>query len=78
MQASEGPLPTEHNSTAFLAIGVMEKNEHTPEFNETEYIGYVYENSPKGTQIKASPNLLEPLRIAAVDEDVDVVRMQLL
>ncbi|XP_072038165.1 protocadherin-15-like isoform X3 [Amphiura filiformis] len=71
VKASEGPLPTQHNSSAFLAIGVMEKNEYTPEFNETEYIGYVYENSPEGTQIKASPNSQEPLRIAAVDQDID-------
>lgn len=66
------PLPVFAN----LQIEVLDENNQAPYFLETSYHGYVSEASPVGTTISTNASLSAPLAIAALDNDVEEVRIK--
>ncbi|XP_078577750.1 protocadherin-15-like isoform X4 [Branchiostoma floridae x Branchiostoma japonicum] len=63
---------------ANLLITVLDLNDHTPEFDEREYVGFVAENSVAGTTVVTREDGAEPLEIRAVDLDGTEVMYSLL
>lgn len=63
------PLP----AFADLVIEILDENNQAPYFQFVTYQGYVSESSPVGTTISASANLSSPLKIIALDNDIEEV-----
>eukprot|EP00058_Branchiostoma_floridae_P028223 XP_002613714.1 hypothetical protein BRAFLDRAFT_130689 [Branchiostoma floridae] len=63
---------------ANLLITVLDLNDHTPEFDEREYVGFVGENSVAGTTVVTREDGAEPLEIRAMDLDGTEVMYSLL
>lgn len=63
------PLP----AYADLIIEILDENNQAPYFQFATYQGYVSESSPVGTTISASANLIAPLGIIALDNDIEEV-----
>ncbi|XP_072246982.1 protocadherin-15-like [Leuresthes tenuis] len=61
------PLP----AYADLIIEILDENNQAPYFEFATYQGYVSESSPVGTTISASANLSTPLRVIALDNDIE-------
>uniref|UniRef100_A0A3Q3WLX9 Protocadherin-15 n=1 Tax=Mola mola TaxID=94237 RepID=A0A3Q3WLX9_MOLML len=61
------PLP----AYADLIIEILDENNQAPYFQFATYQGYVSESSPVGTTISASANLIAPLGIIALDNDIE-------
>uniref|UniRef100_A0A3P8WDW9 Protocadherin-15 n=1 Tax=Cynoglossus semilaevis TaxID=244447 RepID=A0A3P8WDW9_CYNSE len=61
------PLP----AFADLVIEILDENNQAPYFQFVTYQGYVSESSPVGTTISASANLSSPLKIIALDNDIE-------
>nr|XP_015202388.1 PREDICTED: protocadherin-15 isoform X4 [Lepisosteus oculatus] len=61
------PLPAFAN----LHIEVLDENNQAPYFQLSTYQGYIIESSPVGTTISNSANLTAPLRIIALDNDIE-------
>ncbi|XP_061645616.1 protocadherin-15-like isoform X3 [Phyllopteryx taeniolatus] len=61
------PLP----AYADLVVEILDENNQAPYFQFVTYQGYVSESSPVGTTISAGVNLTTPLRIVALDNDVE-------
>uniref|UniRef100_A0A8I3XF49 Protocadherin-15 n=1 Tax=Callithrix jacchus TaxID=9483 RepID=A0A8I3XF49_CALJA len=63
------PLP----AFASLHIEILDENNQSPYFTMPSYQGYILESAPVGATISDSPNLTSPLRIVALDKDVEDV-----
>ncbi|XP_069467342.1 protocadherin-15 isoform X2 [Ambystoma mexicanum] len=61
------PLPAFAN----FHIDVLDENNQAPFFTIGGYQGYILESSPVGTTISANQNLTAPLKIIALDNDVE-------
>ncbi|KAK7901865.1 hypothetical protein WMY93_018634 [Mugilogobius chulae] len=61
------PLP----AYADLIIEILDENNQAPYFQFATYQGFVSESAPVGTTIFASANLTDPLRIIALDNDIE-------
>ncbi|XP_038599301.1 protocadherin-15 [Tachyglossus aculeatus] len=61
------PLPAFAN----LHIEVLDENNQTPYFTVPSYEGFILESSPVGATISDNENLTYPLRIIALDKDVE-------
>uniref|UniRef100_A0A8C9U8Q6 Protocadherin-15 n=1 Tax=Scleropages formosus TaxID=113540 RepID=A0A8C9U8Q6_SCLFO len=61
------PLP----AFASLHIEVLDENNQAPYFQEATYQGFILESAPVGTTISSSANLTAPLRVVALDKDVE-------
>ncbi|XP_043568302.1 protocadherin-15b isoform X1 [Chiloscyllium plagiosum] len=68
-QDNRHPLPAFAN----LHIEVLDENNQAPYFEQTTYQGFIIESAPVGTTISDSRNLTTPLRIVAMDNDVEEV-----
>ncbi|XP_078659231.1 protocadherin-15-like isoform X4 [Branchiostoma floridae x Branchiostoma belcheri] len=63
---------------ADLLITVLDLNDHTPQFEERGYVGFVAENTVAGTTVVTTQDGAEPLEIRAVDLDGTEVMYTLL
>ncbi|XP_069097078.1 protocadherin-15 [Pleurodeles waltl] len=61
------PLPAFAN----LHIDILDENNQAPFFTVDGYQGFILESSPVGTTISANLNLTAPLKIIALDNDVE-------
>ncbi|KAJ8388237.1 hypothetical protein AAFF_G00136080 [Aldrovandia affinis] len=61
------PLP----AFASLHIEVLDENNHAPFFQLSSYQGFVIESAPVGTTISNNASLTTPLRIIALDKDIE-------
>ncbi|XP_039627581.1 protocadherin-15b isoform X1 [Polypterus senegalus] len=61
------PLPAFAN----LHVEVLDENNQAPYFQLSSYQGYVTESAPVGATISSSENLTAPLRIIALDNDIE-------
>ncbi|XP_042763826.1 protocadherin-15 isoform X4 [Panthera leo] len=61
------PLP----AFASLHIEILDENNQTPYFTMPSYQGYILESAPVGATISDSLNLTTPLRIVALDKDIE-------
>uniref|UniRef100_A0A8C3YUB5 Protocadherin-15 n=1 Tax=Catagonus wagneri TaxID=51154 RepID=A0A8C3YUB5_9CETA len=61
------PLP----AFASLHIEILDENNQSPYFTMPSYQGYILESAPVGATISDSLNLTTPLRIVALDKDVE-------
>ncbi|XP_061051744.1 protocadherin-15 isoform X8 [Eubalaena glacialis] len=61
------PLP----AFASLHIEILDENNQSPYFTMPSYQGYILESAPVGTTISDSVNLTTPLRIVALDKDIE-------
>uniref|UniRef100_A0A8B7WIR9 Protocadherin-15-like n=1 Tax=Castor canadensis TaxID=51338 RepID=A0A8B7WIR9_CASCN len=61
------PLP----AFASLHIEILDENNQSPYFTMSSYQGYILESAPVGATISDSLNLTTPLRIIALDKDVE-------
>ncbi|PNJ72127.1 PCDH15 isoform 12 [Pongo abelii] len=61
------PLP----AFASLHIEILDENNQSPYFTMPSYQGYILESAPVGTTISDSLNLTSPLRIVALDKDIE-------
>ncbi|XP_033622512.1 protocadherin-15 isoform X6 [Fukomys damarensis] len=61
------PLP----AFASLHIEILDENNQSPYFTMSSYQGYILESAPVGATISDSLNLSTPLRIVALDKDVE-------
>uniref|UniRef100_A0A4W2GJ14 Protocadherin-15 n=1 Tax=Bos indicus x Bos taurus TaxID=30522 RepID=A0A4W2GJ14_BOBOX len=61
------PLPT----FASLHIEILDENNQSPYFTMPSYQGYILESAPVGATISDSLNLTTPLRIVALDKDIE-------
>ncbi|XP_059509133.1 protocadherin-15b [Stegostoma tigrinum] len=68
-QDNRHPLPAFAN----LHIEVLDENNQAPYFEQTTYQGFIIESAPVGTTLSDSRNLTIPLRIVAMDNDVEEV-----
>ncbi|XP_038629350.1 protocadherin-15b isoform X4 [Scyliorhinus canicula] len=68
-QDNRHPLPVFAN----LHIEVLDENNQAPYFEQTIYQGFIVESAPVGTTLSDSRNLMTPLRIVALDNDVEEV-----
>ncbi|XP_067858865.1 protocadherin-15b [Heptranchias perlo] len=66
-QDNRHPLPAFAN----LHIEVLDENNQAPYFERVTYQGFVVESAPVGTTLSDSRNLTTPLRIVALDNDVE-------
>ena len=75
LQASES-LSMESNFYVITSatITIQEVNEHRPVFTQDIYQGFVYENAQIGTQVSMNEFTTEPLKLHALDLDVEQVR----
>ncbi|KAI8521721.1 Protocadherin-15 [Branchiostoma belcheri] len=73
-QDRNDPKPT----YADLLITVLDLNDHTPQFEERGYVGFVAENTVAGTTVVTTQDGAEPLEIRAVDLDGTEVMYTLL
>ncbi|XP_025770764.1 protocadherin-15 [Puma concolor] len=63
------PLP----AFASLHIEILDENNQSPYFTMPSYQGYILESAPVGATISDSLNLTTPLRIVALDKDIEDV-----
>ncbi|XP_011826663.1 PREDICTED: protocadherin-15, partial [Mandrillus leucophaeus] len=63
------PLP----AFASLHIEILDENNQSPYFTMPSYQGYILESAPVGATIADSLNLTSPLRIVALDKDIEDV-----
>lgn len=63
------PLP----AFASLHIEILDENNQSPYFTMPSYQGYILESAPVGATISESLNLTTPLRIVALDKDIEDV-----
>ncbi|XP_045424004.1 protocadherin-15 isoform X10 [Lemur catta] len=63
------PLP----AFASLHIEILDENNQSPYFTMSSYQGYILESAPVGATISDSLNLTSPLRIVALDKDIEDV-----
>ncbi|XP_026310625.1 protocadherin-15 [Piliocolobus tephrosceles] len=63
------PLP----AFASLHIEILDENNQSPYFTMPSYQGYILESAPVGATISDSLNLTSPLRIVALDKDIEDV-----
>ncbi|XP_032890362.1 protocadherin-15, partial [Amblyraja radiata] len=68
-QDNRHPLP----AFAELHIEVLDENNQPPYFERATYQGFIIESAPVGTTVSDSWNLTTPLRIVALDNDVEEV-----
>ncbi|XP_036023760.1 protocadherin-15 isoform X3 [Onychomys torridus] len=61
------PLP----AFASLHIEILDENNQSPYFTMSSYQGYILESAPVGATISESLNLTTPLRIVALDKDIE-------
>ncbi|XP_007182891.2 protocadherin-15 isoform X9 [Balaenoptera acutorostrata] len=61
------PLP----AFASLHIEILDENNQSPYFTMPSYQGYILESAPVGATISDSVNLTTPLRIVALDKDIE-------
>uniref|UniRef100_A0A8C5WA10 Protocadherin-15 n=3 Tax=Microcebus murinus TaxID=30608 RepID=A0A8C5WA10_MICMU len=61
------PLP----AFASLHIEILDENNQSPYFTMSSYQGYILESAPVGATISDSLNLTSPLRIVALDKDIE-------
>ncbi|XP_048194746.1 protocadherin-15 isoform X7 [Perognathus longimembris pacificus] len=61
------PLP----AFASLHIEILDENNQSPYFTMPSYQGYILESAPVGATICDSLNLTSPLRIVALDKDIE-------
>ncbi|XP_012872525.1 PREDICTED: protocadherin-15 isoform X2 [Dipodomys ordii] len=61
------PLP----AFASLHIEILDENNQSPYFTMPSYQGYILESAPVGATICDSLNLTTPLRIVALDKDIE-------
>ncbi|XP_003783712.1 protocadherin-15 isoform X9 [Otolemur garnettii] len=61
------PLP----AFASLHIEILDENNQSPYFTKSSYQGYILESAPVGATISDSLNLTTPLRIVALDKDIE-------
>ncbi|XP_031202766.1 protocadherin-15 isoform X4 [Mastomys coucha] len=61
------PLP----AFASLHIEILDENNQSPYFTMPSYQGYILESAPVGATISESLNLTTPLRIVALDKDIE-------
>nr|XP_044993073.1 protocadherin-15 isoform X1 [Jaculus jaculus] len=61
------PLP----AFASLHIEILDENNQSPYFTMPSYQGYILESAPVGSTISDSLNLTSPLRIVALDKDIE-------
>ncbi|XP_021551740.1 protocadherin-15 isoform X5 [Neomonachus schauinslandi] len=61
------PLP----AFASLHIEILDENNQSPYFTMPSYQGYILESAPVGATISDSLNLTSPLRIVALDKDIE-------
>uniref|UniRef100_A0A8C4PP01 Protocadherin-15 n=1 Tax=Equus asinus asinus TaxID=83772 RepID=A0A8C4PP01_EQUAS len=61
------PLP----AFASLHIEILDENNQSPYFTVPSYQGYILESAPVGATISDSLNLTTPLRIVALDKDIE-------
>ncbi|KAI5940397.1 Protocadherin-15 [Manis javanica] len=61
------PLP----AFASLHIEILDENNQSPYFTMPSYQGYILESAPVGAIISDSLNLTTPLRIVALDKDIE-------
>ncbi|KAJ8396031.1 hypothetical protein AAFF_G00025630 [Aldrovandia affinis] len=61
------PLP----AFASLHIEVLDENNQAPYFIFSKYQGFIIESAPVGTTISSNSNLTAPLRITALDNDIE-------
>ncbi|XP_065776050.1 protocadherin-15 isoform X5 [Muntiacus reevesi] len=61
------PLP----AFASLHIEILDENNQSPYFTMPSYQGYILESAPVGATISDSLNLTTPLRIVALDKDIE-------
>uniref|UniRef100_A0A286XM42 Protocadherin-15 n=1 Tax=Cavia porcellus TaxID=10141 RepID=A0A286XM42_CAVPO len=61
------PLP----AFASLHIEILDENNQSPYFTMSSYQGYILESAPVGATICDSMNLSTPLRIVALDKDIE-------
>ncbi|XP_058399413.1 protocadherin-15 isoform X7 [Diceros bicornis minor] len=61
------PLP----AFASLHIEILDENNQNPYFTMPSYEGYILESAPVGATISDSLNLTSPLRIVALDKDIE-------
>ncbi|XP_060225350.1 protocadherin-15 isoform X1 [Meriones unguiculatus] len=61
------PLP----AFASLHIEILDENNQSPYFTMPSYQGYILESAPVGATISESVNLTTPLRIVALDKDIE-------
>nr|XP_055208043.1 protocadherin-15 [Gorilla gorilla gorilla] len=61
------PLP----AFASLHIEILDENNQSPYFTMPSYQGYILESAPVGATILDSLNLTSPLRIVALDKDIE-------
>ncbi|XP_069755500.1 protocadherin-15b [Narcine bancroftii] len=69
-QDNRHPLP----AFADLHIEVLDENNQAPYFEQMTYQGFIIESAPVGTTVSDSWNLTTPLRIVALDNDVEETR----
>uniref|UniRef100_A0A8B9XTR1 Protocadherin-15 n=1 Tax=Bos mutus grunniens TaxID=30521 RepID=A0A8B9XTR1_BOSMU len=56
---------------ASLHIEILDENNQSPYFTMASYQGYILESAPVGATISDSLNLTTPLRIVALDKDIE-------
>ncbi|XP_062959083.1 protocadherin-15 isoform X2 [Cynocephalus volans] len=61
------PLP----AFASLHIEILDENNQSPYFTKPSYQGYILESAPVGATISDSQNLTTPLKIVALDKDIE-------
>uniref|UniRef100_A0A452U2F8 Protocadherin related 15 n=1 Tax=Ursus maritimus TaxID=29073 RepID=A0A452U2F8_URSMA len=61
------PLP----AFTSLHIEILDENNQSPYFTMPSYQGYILESAPVGATISDSLNLTSPLRIVALDKDIE-------
>uniref|UniRef100_A0A8C5MN76 Protocadherin-15 n=1 Tax=Leptobrachium leishanense TaxID=445787 RepID=A0A8C5MN76_9ANUR len=61
------PLPAFAN----LHIDILDENNQAPYFTFSTYEGYILESSPVGTTISENQNLTIPLKLVALDNDIE-------
>ncbi|KAI8521652.1 Protocadherin-15, partial [Branchiostoma belcheri] len=57
-------------ATADMTITVNPSGNERPAFDESNYVGYVFENAPTGTTVRGSSSAQTPLKIMLSDPDV--------
>uniref|UniRef100_A0A8C2RZG8 Cadherin domain-containing protein n=1 Tax=Capra hircus TaxID=9925 RepID=A0A8C2RZG8_CAPHI len=67
------PLP----AFASLHIEILDENNQSPYFTMPSYQGYILESAPVGATISDSLNLTTPLRIVALDKDIEDIHLSL-
>lgn len=56
----------------------MDENNQAPYFTLATYQGYILESSPVGTTISENSNLTAPLKLIALDNDIEEVSFPVL